>query len=660
MALAAGASKAATYAATAAGLPQAFADLAGDLAALLAIGKGGKAVLDRIAQSKLAGRGVNVAERIAADAVTAVTKGRTSVLPADPTATVASPPPVLDDIVINAQTEGAAARLASVKVSDVLSPGLFDELAPAQRVEHATGLERDAAYEPVRGLPTLTIVDVAPITPAERPNAEAPIGPIEANAPIDTAVQYAPTIISAEPIPASDTDTMPVSTPGAMTTRTVHATDLTLSPQEYQFKESDATGQTGRLREVEQWDELQGKVSPVIVHELRDGRLMVVDGHQRVNLAHRLVREGKTVPMLDALVLRETDGWTAPDVRRQAALVNTRLNNASPIDIAKVVRESPLTPAETASIPRGNVEGERFAQAVELAKLSDVAFHAVVNGEIAPNFAQAVGRYVADPALQILAIRSLAKADLANAYQADRFVKELIKDADATETQQDMFGPQAVAVSLAKEKAQVVNAVANALRDQKSAFGNAFRNATRLEAAGNTLNRSANERMMSAAQRFAALLDSFADTTGATSRAITEAARNVHAGTSKPTDATDTIIAALETDFRAGRTETPGPSASGLEHTADGREAGDRGRGGADLQSEHAADAREESPPVTRAELESAGQSSLFGEDAPAEAVADRPVRFSPPTALPRFAPPATRQLQARVTRSRNAPRKTD
>lgn len=79
--LASGASNMATFAAKKAGLAPEYADLAGDIAGLLVLGKGGKDVLDRIAQSKLAGRGVNVAERIAADIYARVTKGRVTVLP---------------------------------------------------------------------------------------------------------------------------------------------------------------------------------------------------------------------------------------------------------------------------------------------------------------------------------------------------------------------------------------------------------------------------------------------------------------------------------------------------------------------------------------------------------------------------------------------------
>jgi hypothetical protein len=105
MVLAGMASSMATWGAKKAGLAQEYADLAGDLAALLALGKGGKAVLDRIAQSKLAGKGVNVVERIAAEAVAKVNKGRTAVLPAEPVETTTAPRPARPappDIVVNA------------------------------------------------------------------------------------------------------------------------------------------------------------------------------------------------------------------------------------------------------------------------------------------------------------------------------------------------------------------------------------------------------------------------------------------------------------------------------------------------------------------------------------------------------------------------------
>lgn len=333
-------------------------------------------------------------------------------------------------------------------------------------------------------------------------------------------------------------------------TRRVAADDIRLDPKTYQFKASDAKGETGRLRHVTSWDSISGAITPVLLHERADGLFFVADGHQRVALAQRLKAAGKTIPPLNAIVLREADGFDAAEVRRIASLANVRQNSASPIDIAKLLRDAPLSPEEEATIPRGNVEGERFRQAQGLAQLSDIAFQAVVNGEIDPIQAQHVGTLVSDPSQQITTIRALAKADLSSGYLAERFVKELLNEGFETTEQADLFGGQVLSHSLAKEKAQVLDAARKMLTSQKSTFGNAIRNHLALESAGNVLDQPTNERKAAEAGRLKDLLEVFADKSGATQHALRAAARQVHARERTPAAAAEDVIAALEDDFK--------------------------------------------------------------------------------------------------------------
>jgi hypothetical protein len=360
--------------------------------------------------------------------------------------------------------------------------------------------------------------------------------------------------------------------PGTPVYAQVKASDIRLDPGAYQFKASDARGETGRLRDVRTWDTLQAQTTPVLLHERGDGTLYVADGHQRVNLAKRLEAEGQSVPPLNAVILREADGWTAPDVRRAAALINVRQDSASPIDIAKLLRERPLSPEDRASIPRGNVQGERFRQAEDIAKLGDPAFQAVVNGEVEPALARFVGREIGDPAEQLAAIRALRDADLPNAFQAEQFVKGLKSDEFTKAVQDDLFGEQVVAASLAKEKAQILDAVRRQLQSQKSAFGNALRNESRLRDAGNVLATGENERLAGEAGRFQSLLNAFVDKAGHTGTALREAARKVADGQAKAAAVSPEIIAALEHDWR----ESGGTAEGAAREVGQGNQ-GDRG-----------------------------------------------------------------------------------
>lgn len=483
--------------------------------------------------------------------------------------------------------------------SSVPDPTLDERLAMRRKLADEMAREGKLSPDLQRG-PTRNIATLpapASPSPAQAENALRP--------PSEIAPEPVAPVEPAKPVATKTGDYVQVD-----------ARQIKVAPKVYQFKESDAEGVTGALRNVAEWDELQGRATPVVLHQTTDGTLYVADGHQRVNLAQRLLAQGKPVPPLNAVVYREADGYTAADMRRVAALVNVRQDSATAVDIAKLLREGPLSEQEQATIPKNNVRGERFAQAQELTKLSDPAFQAVVNGELPAAQAQFVGRHVTDPAQQVAAIRALAKADLPNAYQAERFVKELVRDTFATETQLDMFGEHHVAFSLAKEKAQVLDAVKRALSSQKSAFGNALRNQAKLEGAGNVLNADVNAQLATEAGRFQALLDVFANKSGYTQAALRDAARRVHDRELSPADAVDAVIAALERDFRGDPPPSGGPSApaeSGGGRPSDGRgvgseSGGDRGP--------------DEVLPVSRAELEAAGQSSMFGEEPPALPVA--------------------------------------
>jgi diguanylate cyclase (GGDEF)-like protein len=342
---------------------------------------------------------------------------------------------------------------------------------------------------------------------------------------------------------------------------TVDARTIQIDPETYQFKRTTGPrGETGRLAAVERWDPLAGRRSPIVVHERLDGTRYVADGHQRVNLAQRLLAKGQDVPPLTAIVLREADGWTVPEVRRAAALLNIQEGSASPLDIARVIRERPLEPFERASLPKdADVSGTRLRQGEALARLGDSAFQAVVNGEIPESYGAVVGRILEDPAEQLAAVRALAKADLPNAYQAEQFVRALQREAFDRSTQLDLFGEQVVARSLAAEKAKILDAVRRHLSSAKRTFGTVEREAGRLSEVGNVLAREANRELATRSAAQLAMLDQFAHQKGATTEALHEAARQLAAGEIRATDAIPRILDALERDYRSGVLSEPGP-----------------------------------------------------------------------------------------------------
>lgn len=117
----------------------------------------------------------------------------------------------------------------------------------------------------------------------------------------------------------------------------VDAGRVIADPETFQFKSGgDAKGVTDRLKGVKSWN--PAAAGKVMVFERADGQQVIADGHQRTGLAQRLMADGHAPIKLDAIVLREKDGWSARDVRAYAAIKNMHESSGNPLDMAKVMR----------------------------------------------------------------------------------------------------------------------------------------------------------------------------------------------------------------------------------------------------------------------------------------------------------------------------------
>lgn len=328
---------------------------------------------------------------------------------------------------------------------------------------------------------------------------------------------------------------------------------IKVDPKAYQFKGGgDAAGVTDRLAKVEQWDPLAGSASPVVLHQRTNGDLYVVDGHQRVGLANRIGASGQPTPPMRAIVLKESDGVTVEEARRTGAMLNLQQGTGTATDIAKVLRERELSPAERGRIPKDQTSGSKLRLGEDLSKLSDEAFQDVINGQVNPNpskneqYAAVVGRLMPEKGPdQIATLRELAKAAPDSLYEAEQFVKAQQAAGFERATQSDMFGSQEVSNSLAGPIAKVMSATRKALSSEKSALGNAIRNEARLLDKGNVLNRAGNESGLEQATSLDALLDKYGHTVGPVRNAIKEAAAGLQRGEMQPGQAADRVMQAL-------------------------------------------------------------------------------------------------------------------
>lgn len=332
-----------------------------------------------------------------------------------------------------------------------------------------------------------------------------------------------------------------------VTTREVQAAELVTDAATFQFKAGgDAEGATGRLAGVRQWDPLAA--GRVIVFERADGTLVIADGHQRLALARRLEADGHEAIGLQAVVFREAEGWTPSDVRALAARKNLQEGSGTVIDAARAIRERPGI--LDSSVPLGT---EAMRQARALARLSDEALAAVINGEIAPNHAAVVGDLVRDRSQHAGLIRRLIEAEPNNVREARHMVADLMQIGARAEAQRTILGGDRRA--LLPERARVLDRAMRLFREDARIFALISREARRIEQAGNQLAIDSNADRALTGEAVVALMEDLAVRSGPVSDLLDEAARALQSGTKVKQAAeefVDAVRAMVERDGLAG------------------------------------------------------------------------------------------------------------
>lgn len=329
-----------------------------------------------------------------------------------------------------------------------------------------------------------------------------------------------------------------------MRMRRVDPKNVIADAKTFQFKSGgDQAGVTDRLKGVKTWDPAaSGKT---IMFERADGQLVIADGHQRLGLAKRLEAEGQQVKM-DAVVLRERDGWAPRDVYAYAALKNIKESSGNALDMAKVMRERP--DLVNGSMPLSDA---KVREAVNLSKLSKDAFDMVVGGAIKPEYAAAVGARVGEASRHADLLAEMAKSNIASGQHAAIYVDQALAAGSTTETQTGLFGDETHTRSLIAERAAVLDKAISALRSDKRIFSLLEREAGTIEGVGNRLSHEANAARAGEAGNQAALIEALAKNRGPVSDMLESAARAMAEG-KKPQVAARGFVKAVGDTLKSG------------------------------------------------------------------------------------------------------------
>jgi len=353
--------------------------------------------------------------------------------------------------------------------------------------------------------------------------------------------------------------------------------DLKIDAARFQFKEGgDLAGVTDRLQGVTKWDPIRSGVG--IVFEDLDGVPYVVDGHQRVALAQRIAEADPTqAPRFHAHVLRAAEGVTDADARAMAAAKNIAEGTGTALDAAKVLRDRPDL---ADSLPP---RSELVRQAQGLANLSPEAFGMAVNDVVPANYAAIVGRLApADPKLQGALVNLLAKAEPANAVQAESIVRQGMDAGLHTETQASLFGDQEVMSSLYAGRARILDRALKTLRRDRTVFQGIADNRAIIELLGNRLAQDENFARAAADAQAVQILQTLANRRGPPGDALTGAARDVADGRVNLAAATDVFVAEIRRQSQSGTLVRGADGGAGSPLAAQGQGAAvpaARGRG---------------------------------------------------------------------------------
>ena len=270
---------------------------------------------------------------------------------------------------------------------------------------------------------------------------------------------------------------------------TIKAKNIKVDAKTFQFKDfGDEFGVTERLQGAKTWDPIS--TGTVVVYDRLDGGTYIVDGHQRLGLAKRLMAQDKDLDIsLPAFRLRESEGVTPEMAMLMAARKNINEGYQNVLDVARVMRQDPKM-AEILA-PRSSVV--RQARAIVNIK-GDESLGMILNDIVPPQYAQYVGRLIPeDEQLQLAAMKVLAKAKPENEMQASTMVREVLEGGTEQVEQTSLFGTELEAESFYFERAKVMDRAVKELKRDRSAFNTIVENQTKFESEGNKLARSANE-----------------------------------------------------------------------------------------------------------------------------------------------------------------------
>jgi hypothetical protein len=307
----------------------------------------------------------------------------------------------------------------------------------------------------------------------------------------------------------------------------VPTNQILADPERFQFKANMGEGGAGaELRGVQKYDpELAGVV--LVWEDPANGQTYVVNGHHRLELAKRTNQP--------SMLVRYIKAGTSTEARTKGALVNIAEGRGTPIDAAKLFKDTGMKPAELAQ--QGiSLKGAVARDGLALSGLTDHLFTKVAKGEMPISRGATIARSVDTAAEQTALFKMLERNEKKGKRLNDREVEELarfVKSAGtSTSTTVSLFGDEAITQSLALEKAQLSAYIKDRLSKDKRLFGYVAKEerAAELSRGQNVINVEESGKIAKQAANAEEVYDRLSTMTGPLSDALNDAAGRLSKG----------------------------------------------------------------------------------------------------------------------------------
>ncbi len=342
--------------------------------------------------------------------------------------------------------------------------------------------------------------------------------------------------------------------------------NIDVKPERFQYKLNTNEQGVGReLQHVRQFNpDLAGVVG--VWRDPEDGRLKVINGHHRYDLARRTGQ-----PALD---IREIDAPDAASARTRGALINIAEGRGTAIDAAKLFRDTGVSlPAleQYGISPTGAIAKDGLA----IAGLHPTLFNRVVNGELPVARAAVIGGSGLSEDQQLALSKMLGEREKAGKRMSNEAIGELIRFVKNAGTenvsQETLFGTEAMEQSLAPEKAELSAYVKDRLAKDKRLFGFLTKGgrAARIEGAGaGSIETGKAASIAEQSAQAEEVYNRLSTMSGPVSQALTDAARRLVRGENANDVRANLYAAALD----AVRATVGGPAAPRPHGIPEGRD----------------------------------------------------------------------------------------